>query len=228
MMPEKRIRMANDGDNLGQAPTSGTSPWRWLLVIVPLGIMVAAIISLLDVWSARLQDAARDAWRQVTQEFPIPAPEPRPAPPEPTRDSDPITFPPEPPPPPPPRRQADTAERFNPATIVALLPRADIESGARQFQICSICHTAELGAGHRIGPNLWNVVGRPKAHDPDFNYSQALRDKGGAWTAVELAAYLYDPRAFAPGTSMSFAGVRDPQRLANVIAYLQTLTDADE
>ena len=65
----------------------------------------------------------------------------------------------------------------------------------------------------------------PKAAHSDFRYSAALRAKGGTWSYLELAEYLHNPRTFAPGTSMFFAGMRDNQRIADLIAYLRTLAD---
>lgn len=106
-----------------------------------------------------------------------------------------------------------------------LLADGDPEAGARVFRMCMPCHFGEKGAGHKIGPTLWNVVGRDKAGDATFTYSAALRAKEGAWTYGELAAFLRNPRAFAPGTSMAFAGLSDPRRLADLLAYMRTLSD---
>lgn len=140
-----------------------------------------------------------------------------------TRDGD--AEPPSEAAPRPPDPAADRA--VAPDTELSLGPLADgdAEAGARVFRMCMPCHFAEKGAGPKIGPALWDVVGRDKAGDEAFTYSAALRAKDGTWTYDELAAFLRNPRAFAPGTSMAFAGLSDPRRLADLLAYLRTLSD---
>lgn len=115
--------------------------------------------------------------------------------------------------------------RISPALVVARLATADLQEGERFFKICSICHLSDPGGASRIGPNLWNSVGARKAAKPGYRYSAALVAKGGTWTYEELALYLNNPRSAVPGTSMSFAGITSPERLANVIAYMRTLAD---
>lgn len=117
------------------------------------------------------------------------------------------------------------AVAFDPAIVVALLSSANVADGARTFRQCRACHTSERGGAAGVGPGLWGIVGRRKAADPNFRYSRSLNAIGGAWTERELALYLHNPRTYAPGTSMMFRGIDNPQRLANVIAYLSTLSD---
>jgi cytochrome c len=69
------------------------------------------------------------------------------------------------------------------------------------------------------------VAGRRKGALPDFAYSEALTLKGGSWTNEELAAYLHDPRGYAPGTKMAFSGIEDANRIADIIVYLNQLSD---
>lgn len=104
--------------------------------------------------------------------------------------------------------------------LSALEPNA--ERGARTFKMCQACHTVEKAEPSRIGPNLWGVIGRPVASEPGYLYSEALSTKGGVWSEAELARYLENPRAAVPGTKMAFAGIRDPQRIADLIAYLES------
>ena len=110
-------------------------------------------------------------------------------------------------------------------TVLGLLAKADPEDGARAFRMCSACHAEEKGAPARLGPNLWGVVGRRMADDRAFAYSVALTAKGGTWGYAELVAYLHNPRGLVPGTSMAFAGIQDELRMANLIAYMRTLSD---
>ncbi|MCL5778806.1 cytochrome c family protein [Limibaculum sp. FT325] len=96
---------------------------------------------------------------------------------------------------------------------------ASAEDGAKVFNKCKACHTLEQGK-NRVGPYLWGVVGRPVASAEGFSYSDALKGVGGEWTAAQLDAFLADPKGFAPGNKMSFAGVKDAEDRADLIVYL--------
>jgi cytochrome c len=114
--------------------------------------------------------------------------------------------------------------------IGALLAKADVAAGeaATKKLGCVACHSFNEGGKAIIGPNLWGVVGAPHGHMEGFNYSAALKAKPGPWTFAELNEWLYKPAAYAPGTRMSFAGIKDDQERANVIAYLRSLSDKPE
>jgi len=106
-----------------------------------------------------------------------------------------------------------------------LLAAATTESGAKAFKKCKSCHTTGLGGANTIGPNLWDVVGRSKAASPGFAYSAALKKIGGAWSYEDLDAFLSKPKKYAPGTKMSFAGIKKAPGRAAVIAYLRSLSE---
>jgi cytochrome c len=109
--------------------------------------------------------------------------------------------------------------------IEALLQSSSPERGQAAAKVCLACHTFDKGGPNKQGPNLWGVVGRPRASEPGFNYSAAMKGKGGSWTFDELNKFLTSPRGYIPGTAMTFAGLsRDTQR-ADVINYLHTLAD---
>jgi len=110
--------------------------------------------------------------------------------------------------------------------IEAYLAKADPAKGADVFKKCGACHTDQKGGPNGIGPQLWDVVGRPRATEAGFAYSDALKGKPGAWDWDTLGQWLKSPKDFAPGTKMTFAGLSNPQDRANVIAYLNTQSDA--
>lgn len=111
-------------------------------------------------------------------------------------------------------------------SLVPLLADADAAAGEAYFsKKCALCHTAEKGGSHKTGPNLWNVVGHPKASKEGFNYSKAIQERGGQWGYEELNGFLHKPKKYLPGTIMAYAGTRKAEDRADVIAYLRTLSD---
>jgi cytochrome c len=109
--------------------------------------------------------------------------------------------------------------------IEKLLANATPEKGETAAKKCQACHTFNKGEPNRVGPNLYGVVGRDRAAVPGFNYSAAMKGKGGKWTVEELNAFLTNPRGYVPGTSMSFAGLPRGSERADIIAYLNTKSD---
>jgi cytochrome c len=110
--------------------------------------------------------------------------------------------------------------------ITPLLVSASAERGQVIAKKCTQCHTFEKGAPNRTGPNLWGIIGAKVAHLADFAYSSGFKEKGGTWDYEKLNILLHKPRAFVQGTKMSFVGLKNDQERADVIAYLNTLSDA--
>jgi cytochrome c len=100
---------------------------------------------------------------------------------------------------------------------------ASAASGQRLAQICRTCHEVGEGTGHRVGPNLWGVVGAEAARHGDFAYSRALERSGLVWDEAALHAYLANPQAVVPGGRMAYPGMPSEADRRDVIAYLRTL-----
>ena len=113
-----------------------------------------------------------------------------------------------------------------PDPITNLLATANVEAGHQAAHACAMCHNFDKDGPNKMGPNLWGIVNRPPAHVDSFTYSAALHDiETKKWDYDELNDFLFHPKVHAPGTKMLFAGIKDTQQRANVIAWLRTLTD---
>ena len=114
--------------------------------------------------------------------------------------------------------------------VAPLLASANVQKG-EQFasQVCAACHTFNKGGHPIIGPNLYGIVGSPHDHEAGFDYSPAMeRYKGQPWTYEALNKWLDDPQTYAPGTRMTYTGIKNNQMRADVIDYLHTLSDHPE
>jgi cytochrome c len=109
--------------------------------------------------------------------------------------------------------------------LPVLLAKAEAKKGEQDAKICATCHNFQKGGGAKIGPDLWDAVGRPIASIAGFDYSDALKKIGGDWTYEKLNDWITDPKAMASGTKMTFPGEKDAQRRADILAFLQTLSD---
>lgn len=110
--------------------------------------------------------------------------------------------------------------------LPTLLAKADVKKGQADVRVCESCHNLEKGAGPKVGPPLYGVVGRPKGSIPGFGYSDGMKSKGGKWTYADLNTFLTKPSAFVSGTKMTYPGEPDPQKRADIIDYLHTLSDS--
>ncbi|HXR86225.1 MAG TPA: c-type cytochrome [Stellaceae bacterium] len=115
-----------------------------------------------------------------------------------------------------------------PEPIAPLMEKASADAGKSKSQLCAACHSFDKGGPNRIGPNLYGVIGAPIAEDRGgFAFSSALQEKGKGktWTLDELNAWLFKPQDFAKGTKMTFIGLPKAEDRANVVAYLNSMSD---
>ncbi|GJE68578.1 c-type cytochrome [Methylorubrum podarium] len=123
-------------------------------------------------------------------------------------------------------KSAETAAAPKAEPIAVRLASADADKGKGGTKACQACHSFEKGGPNKVGPDLWEIVERQKAHHEGFDYSAALKEKGGNWTYEDLDHFLENPKGYVKGTKMAFAGISSPAERANVIAYLRTLADS--
>lgn len=126
-------------------------------------------------------------------------------------------------------RAAAPAAEKKPETlppIGKLLAKADAAAGKGEARKCAGCHALNKGGKSKVGPPLWNVVGRGLGSFAGYSYSKALKAKGGDWDYEALNAFLAAPKKFIKGTKMGFRGVRGEHSRANLIMFLRSQADS--
>lgn len=113
-----------------------------------------------------------------------------------------------------------TAKPDLPDPIMAMLATADKERGAKLSKACTACHSFEKGGPVKQGPNLWAIVGAPKAAQSGYSYSDALKEKGGDWNYASLNFFMWKPKKYIAGTKMNFAGLKKASDRAALIMWL--------
>ena len=121
--------------------------------------------------------------------------------------------------------EENTMKSDDKVDISALMALGDIAHGEKVFKKCSACHSIEAGGGNKIGPALYNVVGRKIAALEDYKYSKALVEYKKNWSFEELNGFLIKPQKWIKGTKMAYAGLRKEKDRASVILYLNKYSD---
>ena len=110
--------------------------------------------------------------------------------------------------------------------LVAGLPVAaqaqDADAGKAAFAVCKACHAIGEGAKNQVGPVLTGVIGRKAGTAADFNYSEAMKNSGLTWDEATFSEYIANPKTKVPGNKMVFAGIKDEQKIKDLIAFLKT------
>ena len=109
--------------------------------------------------------------------------------------------------------------------ITPMLASANLANGEKLFKKCASCHTYQKGGENKVGPAMWGIVNRAKASVDGFAYSGALADFGGDWSVEELNKFLLKPKKYVPGTKMNFNGLKKDQDRADLINWLDGLSD---
>jgi len=110
--------------------------------------------------------------------------------------------------------------------IAAIMVLGDVASGKKIFKKCAACHSINKGGKNKIGPALYNVVGRSVGGVDDYKYSKALASYDKEWTFEELNGFLKKPSSYLKGTKMSYAGLRKEKDRASIIKYLNQNSDS--
>jgi cytochrome c len=110
--------------------------------------------------------------------------------------------------------------------ISQLLAMGDVTHGEKVFKKCSACHMNAVDGKNMIGPNLWGIIGKKIASEPDYKYSKALSTYAKNWNFEEMNGFLIKPQAHIKGTKMAFAGLRKEKDRASVMLYLNSKSDS--
>jgi len=116
-----------------------------------------------------------------------------------------------------------------PFDITTILASADVAKGEKQIKACAACHSFEKGGKNKVGPNLYNIVNKPKGAADGYAYSKALAAMaadGQKWDYQSLSEFFRKPKEYMPGTKMAYAGIKKPEKRADLIMYLRSLSDS--
>lgn len=110
--------------------------------------------------------------------------------------------------------------------LPVMMAKADPKKGEAAMKACATCHSFDKGGAAKVGPPLYGVLGRAVGKVEGFGYSDGLKAKGGNWTFEAVNSFIENPKAYAAGTKMSYPGLPDAMKRAEILSYLNTLSDA--
>ncbi len=120
----------------------------------------------------------------------------------------------------------DKSDETKNGDIMALFASVSTDQGEKIFKKCAACHSIAKGGGNKIGPALYNVLGRQIGSLEDYKYSKSMASYGKKWTAEEMNGFLIRPKDWIKGTKMAFAGLKDPKERAAVILFMNKNADS--
>ena len=109
--------------------------------------------------------------------------------------------------------------------IKALLAMGNLDDAKKVWKKCSACHSIKKGGKNKIGPALYNILGRNVADLDNYKYSKALMAYGKTWTFEEMNGFLKKPQAYIKGTKMAFAGLKKEKDRASIILFMNQNSD---
>ena len=118
------------------------------------------------------------------------------------------------------------SENSEPTSIIALFASTSSADGAKIFKKCAACHSIAQDGGNKIGPALWNVLGRQAGSVSNYKYSKAMTAHRKVWSFEEMNGFLIKPKDWIKGTKMSFAGLKNAKDRAAVILYMNENTNS--
>ena len=124
-----------------------------------------------------------------------------------------------------PARSSSEAKAESSLEISSFLSLGDVTHGAKVYKKCAACHSINKDGKNKIGPKLYNVVGRTTGAIPGYKYSKALTSYNKTWTFEELNSFLLKPAAWIKSNKMGFAGLKNDRDRASVILYLNQNSD---
>ena len=124
------------------------------------------------------------------------------------------------------KSKTGTSEAEESVDMSALFAMGDIDHGKKVFKKCAACHSVVKDGGNKIGPKLYNIVGRTSGAVSNYKYSKALISYNKEWSFAELNGFLLKPSTWIKGNKMGFAGIKDEKERASVILYLNQNSDS--
>ncbi len=122
-------------------------------------------------------------------------------------------------------QEAEPEAAAQSAGLDVLMASTDAAAGKSVFKNCKACHSIDKGGKNKIGPNLWNIVGKAQASTDGFKYSDALSSRGGTWSFEELNGFLTKPSEYISGTKMKYKGIKKDGARAALLMYLRAQSD---